>query len=339
MSSTKQIQFNPQTRFDWRGAGLRYYSYRYYLRNLFPHRVQKVSIDAGLTCPNVDGTVAVGGCNFCDNRSFSPSRRIREPDILRQIEEGIRRLKWRYKCDHFTAYFQPATNTYADVDRLRPLFQSAIAHPKVVGLAIGTRPDCLPEDILELLADLGRQTYLSVEYGMQTMHDHSLDWMNRGHHHDSMVDAMERSRNLGFEICAHIMLGLPTESTQQMLETAREVGRLGVNSVKIHNLYAVRNTPLGEQVLRGEVQLMERDEYISTLVDFLELLPPDIVVERISGDAPGDYFIGPSWCLDKPLVLKALNEEMQRRGSYQGSRFAAADTPDLAGGTSGLRED
>ena len=324
MASTNQIVFADRSLPRWREDGLKYYSYRYFLRSLFPHRVQKVSIDAGLTCPNVDGTVAVGGCNFCDNRSFSPSRRIRERDIVKQIDEGIRRLKWRYNCDHFTAYFQPATNTYAEVERLRSLYTAAISHPKVVGLAIGTRPDCVPDDVLELLQELAGETYVTVEYGMQTMHDHSLDWMNRGHHHDAMIDAMERSQDANFEICAHIMLGLPTENREQMLQTAVEVGRLGVHSVKIHNLYAVKNTPLGEQVLRGEVELMERDEYVATLVDFLELLPPDVVVERISGDAPGDYFIGPSWCLDKPLVLKALEAEFDARGSFQGQRWAAS---------------
>jgi len=153
---------------------------------------------------------------------------------------------------------------------------------------------------------------------MQTMHDRSLDEMNRGHHHDAMLDAVERSRGRSFEICAHIILGWPSESYDDMLATAREVARLPIDSVKLHNLYAVKKTELGEQVLRGEVQLMGRDEYVRTLVDVLELLPPRMVVERISGDAPGDYFIGPSWCLDKPGVLIALREEMERRDTWQG---------------------
>ncbi|MBW3597405.1 MAG: TIGR01212 family radical SAM protein, partial [Planctomycetes bacterium] len=203
----------------WRDAGLRYYAYNFYLRRRFGHRVQKVSIDAGFTCPNVDGTVAVGGCTFCDNRSFSPSRRTPRRSIPEQIDDGIRRLKRRYDCDHFLAYFQPATNTYAPVERLRPLYEEALAHPKVVGLAIGTRPDCVPDDVLDLLEELGRRTYLSVEYGMQTMHDRSLDWMNRGHHHDAFLDAMERSRGRGFEICAHVIIGLPGESRDDMLAT------------------------------------------------------------------------------------------------------------------------
>ena len=322
MTSTKQSPIDPTIRHNWREAGLRYYSYNYYLRQLFGYRVQKVSIDAGFTCPNVDGTVAVGGCNFCDNRSFSPSRRLPRQSILEQIDEGISRLKRRYDCDHFTAYFQPATNTYADVAKLRSVYFEALSHPKVVAMAIGTRPDCVPDEVLDLLDEIAARTYLSVEYGMQTMHDRSLDWMNRGHHHDAMIDAMERSQGRKFEICTHIMLGLPGESREDMLTTAREVARLGIDSIKIHNLYAVKKTPLGEQVERGEIQLIERNEYISILVDFLELLPPQMIVERISGEAPGDYFIGPSWCLDKPAVLKALKEELATRGSFQGKCFA-----------------
>ncbi len=307
---------------NWRAAGLRYYAYNYYLRQRFGHRVQKVSVDAGFTCPNVDGTVAIGGCTFCDNRSFSPSRRLPRQTLSEQIDEGIRRLKRRYDCDHFMAYFQPATNTYAPVARLRRVYDEALAHPKIVALAIGTRPDCVPDEVLDLLSEIAQNTYLSVEYGMQTMHDRSLDWMNRGHHHDSFLDAMERSRGRGFEICAHVILGLPGESHDDMLATARELARLRVDAVKIHNLYAVRRTPLAEQVERGDVHLMSRRDYVRTLVDVLELLPPTTIVERVSGDAPPDYFIGPAWCLDKPAVRLAIEEEFNHRNTWQGRRFA-----------------
>lgn len=309
----------------WRGAGLRFHSYNFFLRRKFGGRVQKVSIDAGFTCPNVDGTVARGGCTFCDNRSFSPSRRsprMSPRDVQGQISEGIRRLKWRYDCDRFIAYFQPATNTYAPVEKLRPLYEAAIDHPSVVGLAVGTRPDCVPDDVLELLQEFAGRTYLSVEYGLQTIHDRSLDWMNRGHHYDVFLEAIERSRERGFEICAHVILGLPGESHDDMLATAREVARLRLDSIKLHNLYAVKDTPLADQVARSEVRLMEQDEYIQTLVDFLELLPPEMIVERVSGDAPPDYFVGPAWCLDKPALRGALDFELVRRNSYQGKRFA-----------------
>lgn len=303
---------------DWRGAGYRYYAYGYFLRQGWGGRVQKVSVDAGFTCPNVDGTVAIGGCTFCDNRSFSPSRRLPRQKITEQIDEGIRRLKRRYNVDRFMAYFQPATNTYAPVDRLRSVYEAALEHPQVLGLAIGTRPDCVPDDVLELLEEFASRTYLSVEYGMQTIHNRSLDWMNRGHHHDAFLDAVQRSQGRGFEICVHAILGLPGETHEDMLATAREIARLPVDSVKIHNLYAVKNTPLADQVERGEVSLMNRADYVRTVVDFLELLPPRMLVERISGDAPPNYFVGPSWCLDKPGVLTALNAEFESRDTYQG---------------------
>ena len=250
----------------------------------------------------------------------------------------------RYRnCDDFLAYFQPATNTYAPVDRLRTLYEGALSHPQVVGLVIGTRPDCVPDDVLDLLEHIARSgssnsrdrapsrsdgrdrrrpgTYLSLESGMHTMHDRSLDWMNRGHHHDAMIDAVRRSRGRGFEIGAHVILGLPGESHADMMATSDELGRLGVDVVKIHNLYCVKNTLLADQVARGEVRLMERAEYMRTVVDFIERLPPTMIVDRISGDAPPDYFVGPSWCLDKPAVKAAVLAEFTRRGTRQGASY------------------
>jgi radical SAM protein (TIGR01212 family) len=321
MSSNK-FAVHHRSEMDWRAEGLRYFGYSYYLKQIFGHRVQRVSLDAGFTCPNVDGTVALGGCTFCDNRSFSPSRRLPRINIMDQLEDGMSRLKRRYKCNHFMAYFQPATNTYAPVDVLRPLFEQAITHPDVVALAIGTRQDCVPNDVLDLLEELGQKVPLTVEYGLQTIHDKSLEWMNRGHLYDSFEDAMERSVGRGFELCAHIMLGLPGETHADMMATAKAVADSDLDAVKIHNLYAVENTPMAAQVRSGEVVLMERDEYVSTLVDFLEVLPPSMVVERISGEAPGDFFIGPQWCLDKQGVLKAVKEEFERRDSWQGSKYA-----------------
>jgi radical SAM protein (TIGR01212 family) len=312
----------PETIPAWRAEGLRYFAQNFFLRRRFGHLVHKVSVDAGFTCPNVDGTVATGGCAFCDNRSFSPSRRLPRQSIADQIDEGIRRLGFRYRAQHFLAYFQPATNTYAPISRLRTVYEEALAHPQVVGLAIGTRPDCVPDDVLTLIEELASRTYLSLEYGLQSIHNRSLDWMNRGHHYDAFLDAIERSRGRGFEICVHVILGLPGESRQDMLATARELARLQVDAVKIHNLYAVRNTPLAEQLARGEVRLMARDEYMTTLVDFLELLPPTCVVERISGDAPPDYFLGPGWCLDKPGVRAAVRAELERRDTWQGKKYS-----------------
>lgn len=311
------------TAYDWRAAGRSYYAYNEFLRRRFGGRVQKVSVDGGFTCPNVDGTVATGGCTFCDNRSFSPSRRQPRLGITGQIDEGIRRLKLRYKVDRFMAYFQPATNTYGPLAKLRRLYEEALAHPQVVGLAIGTRPDCLPNDVLDLLTELATRRYLSLEIGLQTMHDRSLVWMNRGHDHAATVDAFDRARGRGFELCTHVMLGLPGETRDDMLATAREVARLGVDAVKIHNLYAVGRTPLGEDVQAGRVRLMELDEYVEIAVSFLELLPPTTLIERVSGEAPPKYLIGPQWCLDKPAIRAAIEAEFARRGTFQGRLYAA----------------
>jgi hypothetical protein len=304
---------------DWRAAGLRYFAYNFYLRNRFGERVHKVSLDAGFTCPNVDGTVATGGCVFCDNRSFSPSRRLPKVPIRSQIDRGIRALAARYRCQRFLAYFQPATNTYAPVDRLRSLYEDALAHPQIAGLVIGTRPDCVPPQVLDLLEELAQRTYVSLEYGLQTIHDGSLDWMNRGHHYDAFVDAIERSRGRGIELGAHVILGIPSETAEDMLATARELARLDLDAVKIHNLYAVQHTPLAEWVAQGKVRLLEFNEYVPLVVDFLERLRPRCVVERLMGDAPPEYLVGPRWCLDKPAVLAAIAQEFERRNSWQGS--------------------
>jgi radical SAM protein (TIGR01212 family) len=310
---------------NWREAGLRYNTLNHHFRGIFGERVQKVSLDAGFTCPNVDGSVTTGGCTFCDNRSFSPSRRIPRQDIMDQLEVGITRLQSFYKVKQFIAYFQPATNTYAPVEKLRPLYEAPLSHPQVVGMAIGTRPDCVADDVLDLLDEVAAKTYLSVEYGMQTMHDRSLDWMNRGHHHDTFLDAMHRSKNRGFEICAHVILGLPGESHEDMLETARELARVKVDAIKIHNLYAVKNTELAVQLERGEVTMLDRDNYVRAVVEFLELTPPSVVVERVSGDAPPDYFVAPQWCQDKPAVRDAIASEMEKRDTWQGAAVDDAD--------------
>jgi hypothetical protein len=283
-----------------------------------------VSLDAGCTCPNRDGTLARGGCIFCDPESFSPSRRRRLVSLSAQLEEGICRIRARHAgADRFVAYFQPATNTYGPLARLRGLYEEALEHPGVVGLAIGTRPDCVGDAVLDMLAELSARTWVTIEYGLQTSHDRTLDWLGRGHHVDAFLDAAERSRRRGLEIAAHVILGLPGESRRDMLATARLVVQAGVGSVKLHNLYAVRNTRLAELLAAGQVRLPEREEYVGYVADFIEALPPDCVVDRLSGDAPPQYLVGPQWCLDKAAVRAAVEAELVRRDSWQGKRVGA----------------
>ncbi len=309
----------------WQQEGLRLNAFGRTLRRRFGGRVQRVSLDAGFTCPNVDGALTSGGCNFCDNRSFSPSRRVRLQRVSEQLSVGIEKVTKRYdRVQGFIAYFQPATNTYAPVEQLEEIYQLALsADPRVVGIAIGTRPDCAPESVLELLQRLAKNHAVSLEYGMQSVHQASLDWMNRAHSHADMVNAIDRSRGRGFECCAHVILGVPGEDHAMMMQTADEIGVLGFDSIKLHNLYSVQGTPLGEEVLAGKVKMMAREDYIRTVVDFLERIPPTTVVERVSGDAPPNFLIEPKWCLEKSALRIEIDAEFDRRGTRQGDRFVA----------------
>jgi radical SAM protein (TIGR01212 family) len=304
----------------------RYYALSRFLRERFGTRVQRVTIDAGFTCPNVDGTVAVGGCVYCDNRSFSPNRRQPRTPVRAQVERGMRILERRYGVQRFMAYFQAATNTYAPVDRLRRLYDEALVDARVVGLAIGTRPDCVPDEILDLIESYAPDRYVCLELGLQTVHDRTLDWMNRGHHFDAFVDAVKRCHGRGLDLCAHVILGLPGESGDDMLATADALAALPLHGVKIHNLHVVRDTPLAQQYATGRVHVLTRDQYVQIVCDFLEKLPPGMVIHRLSGDAPPDYLLAPEWCLDKPTLLRHIREELVRRDSWQGRRYRADAT-------------
>jgi radical SAM protein (TIGR01212 family) len=305
-------------------AGRRYYPFSRFLRERFGGRVFRVTVDAGFTCPNVDGTVAVGGCVYCDNRSFSPNRRLPRTTVREQVRRGVAILQKRYRADRFLAYFQAATNTYAPVEKLRQLYDEALDNPQIVGLAVGTRPDCVPAPVLDLLQSYARDRYVLLELGLQTIHDRSLDWMNRGHHFESFVDAVQRSQGRGLDSCAHVILGLPGESREDMLATADALAALPVKGVKIHNLHVVRDTPLEGMFRAGSVRMLELAEYVEVVCDFLERLPPTMVIHRLSGDAPPDYLVAPAWCLDKPALLRAVDAELARRSSWQGRHFAGA---------------
>ena len=294
MSGLDNLVETDENRMAWQDEGLLFNAFGASLKRQFGGRIQRVSIDAGFTCPNVDGAVARGGCNFCDNRSFSPSRRVRLKRVSEQLLSGIRTVSERYdKVKGFIAYFQPATNTYAPAEQLAEVYRLSLGvDDRVVGIAVGTRPDCVPNSVLDLLEAIARETYVSLEFGMQTIHEPGLKWMNRAHDHASMINAIDRSRGRGFECCSHVILGIPGETHAMMMETADEVNRLGFDAIKLHNLYAVKGTPLGEDVKSGKVELMEFKDYIQTVVDFLEKISPTMIVERISGEAPSGFFGG-----------------------------------------------
>lgn len=306
---------------DWRKSGLRYYTLNRFLRWIFGERVWKVSVDGKFLCPNIDGTAGRGGCIYCNIASFSPSRRLGIRSVSEQITEGIRWVEKRYGVQRVLAYFQPATNTYASVQRLRALYEEALANPAVVGLCIGTRPDCVPNEVLDLLAELSQRTWLSVEYGLQSIHDRSLDWMNRGHHFDAFADAVERSHQRDLRIGVHLILGLPGETPEDMRATAKTIAQMRLHSVKLHNLYAVQGTRLADMLAAEEIRLPTREEFVDYVVDFLERTPTTCVVDRIGGDAPSNFFLAPDWCLNKSAVRQAIEIEFEHRNTWQGKRF------------------
>jgi radical SAM protein (TIGR01212 family) len=302
----------------------RYRAFSRFLRQRFGGKIYRVTIDAGFTCPNVDGTVTTGGCVYCDNRSFSPNRRLPRATVSAQVERGVDLMGRRHGAEQFLAYFQAATNTHAPVEKLRRLYDEALAHPRIVGLAIGTRPDSVPDPVLDLLQGYARSRYVCLELGLQSIHDRSLDWMNRGHHYDAFLDAVARCQGRGLDLCAHVILGLPGESWDDMLATADALAALPVQGVKIHNLHVVRRTPMEVMYHAGQVRMLERDEYVQLVCDFLERLPPEMVIHRLNGDAPPDYLVAPLWCLKKAELLRKIEEELQRRDSWQGKQSKPA---------------
>jgi radical SAM protein (TIGR01212 family) len=292
-----------------------------YLKERFCARVQKVNLDAGLTCPNRDGRVGVGGCLYCNARGSGTGASSQGLSISRQLEEGIARLSRRYGASRFIAYFQSFSNTYAPVETLRDLYQEALAFPGVVGISIGTRPDCLSPEALDLLADLARDRLLWLELGLQSAHDETLRLINRGHDVACFTQAVRAAADRGLEVVAHVILGLPGEGPGEMAATARYLGSLPLQGVKIHLLYVVRGSAL-EGLYRSEsYRPLEEKAYISLAADFLELLPPHLVIHRLTGDPHPEELVAPAWCRDKSRVLTAIREELTRRGSRQGSAW------------------
>jgi len=281
-------------------------------------RLRKVTLNGGFTCPNLDGTKARGGCTFCDNRSFSPSAGHRGKSITAQLEEGMEYLRSRCRAEKFIAYFQTYSGTYAPVERLRSLYEQVLAHPDVVGLAIGTRPDCITPEIVSLLEDMGSRTYLSLELGLQSAFDESLARVNRAHTFGDFSRTMELCDGRNFDLCIHVILGLPGESAAHYRRTACALNRWKYHSLKIHPLHVVKGTVLAGQYLAGEFHPLDRVEYLAGLVDFLERVPPDVGVQRFTGDAPKEMLLAPQWCAEKAALREEMIREFRKRGTWQG---------------------
>lgn len=300
----------------------RYFTYRSYLKRQFSKQVFKIPLDAGMTCPNRDGRVAVGGCTYCDNASFSPHIPGPSMTIARQLEEGIRFYRGRrFGGERFIAYFQSYTNTYAPTHRLRLLYDEALAHPDIIGLSVATRPDCVGDEILDLLSEYHRKTHLFLEIGLQSMHDETLRRVNRGHTFSDFTDAVKRIKRRGMRLCVHIILGLPGENKQQMLETARVLSSEPIDAVKITHLYVPVGAPLADAYRRGEVSVLGLEEYLELVCDVLESLPSHVVIERLMGELSGPDILAPRWGATKAEILRGVEAVFERRGTRQGSAF------------------
>lgn len=305
----------------WRQNGARYYPLSAYFKREFGGVVRKISVDAHFSCPNVDGTVGRGGCIFCDAVSFSPSRQFGLEEIDAQIDDGIQKLQRRFDADKFIAYFQPSTNTHAPLETLKKAYEIALRRPEVVGLAIGTRPDALPEPVLDLLEEIASRKWLALEIGLQTAKDETLKFLNRGHDFATFADAVYRAKRRGLRLGTHIMLGLPGETRDDMRRTARLVAEIGFHSLKLHHLYVVKNTRLARFWQNGEIQLPTLEEYAESVVDFLELQSPETVVERVAGEASEEYLLAPPWTAIKHAGRNAVDVAFRRRNSFQGKFF------------------
>lgn len=296
----------------------RYNLFSEHLKQRFGGRIHKISVDAGFSCPNRNGTRSLPGCLFCDPGGSGATGIERGLPVAEQLETGKEIMRRKYKAQRFLAYFQPFSNTFAPVEKLRSLYDEALAVPDVVGLSVGTRPDCLPAEVLDLLAGYQRCTYFWLELGLQSVHDATLAFLRRGHDYATFLAAYREAKARGLRVCVHVILGLPGESREAILATADEMARLQVDGIKIHLLHVLRGTPLGDLYEQGGIPVLGQAEYVTLAADFLTRLHPDTLVHRLTGDGPRDLLLAPLWSLNKWEVLNAIDGELVRRDLRQG---------------------
>ena len=296
----------------------RYNAFSAELKRVFGCRVHRISVDAGFTCPNRDGTIGTEGCIYCGAAGSGSFGIARGLPVAAQLEDGKEVMVRKYKAKKFIAYFQPYSNTYAPVERLAALYDEALAVEDIVGVIVGTRPDCLPPATLDLLAEYARKCWFWLELGLQTPHDRTLRQINRGHDYAAFVAALSACRERGIRACTHVILGLPGENREEMLATAGILNELKVDGVKLHLLHVMRGTRLEQMYERGELRVMERDDYVGLVCDFLERLDPQVSIQRLTGDGGRDL-VAPLWSLAKFEVLNAIDVELERRGTRQGA--------------------
>jgi len=295
-------------------------------------RVLKLPINAGLSCPNRDGTFGTSGCTFCAEDGSAAPTTGSSPSIIEQMRFARSSFKRSDAETRYIAYFQAYTNTHAPVPVLRSLYDSALSDKDIIGLMIGTRPDCLPDDVLDLIASYRKKDFeLWLEIGMQTMHNRSLDYLNRRHSHGSTVDAVMRAARKQIPVCVHVILGIPGESWQDMMDTAEEISSMPVMGVKIHHMHVIRGTRLEELYNRGDFKTLSLREYVSCVCDFIERLRPDIILHRLMGDRESGTLVSPLWSLRKGTVIQSIEDEFKRRGTFQGFMVDPFTEHDLPG--------
>ena len=302
------------------GTEKRYNQYSAYLKQKFGAKVYKITLDAGFSCPNRDGILSNCGCIFCDDGGSFSQAHSNRITIEEQILTGIETLSKRFKAEKFLSYFQAFTNTYKPVTELEKIYNSALQHPDIVGISIGTRPDCVDDEKLKLISGYTKDYYTWIEYGLQSVHDKTLKWINRGHDYDCFLKAYEKTKNYGINICLHLILGL-NETYEEMIETAEKVAKLEPEGVKIHMLCALEGTKIADLYNKGELNFMSEDEYINLCCDYLELLPPQTTIHRLAGNGLKKNLVAPKWLGKKLDALNKIDRELECRNSWQGCKF------------------
>ncbi|MDR0538598.1 MAG: TIGR01212 family radical SAM protein [Tannerellaceae bacterium] len=298
----------------------RYKDYGAFLKEHFQTKVQKISINAGLTCPNRDGRKGKGGCTYCNNQTFSPEYCLTGKSVGEQMQEGIEFFSRKYPAMQYLAYFQSYTNTYGDEKRLFSLYEEALHHPSVVGLIIGTRPDCMSENLLDYFANLSQNRFVMIEYGVESSLNRTLVRINRGHTFDESKDAILRTANRSLLVGAHLILGLPGETREEILSHADAISRLPLATVKLHQLQIIRHTKMAQEYADAPEQfyIPGVDEYIDLAIDFIERLPPSIAVERFISQSPSNLLIAPCWGMKNHVITAKIEKRMEERGAKQG---------------------
>ncbi len=309
----------------------RYYDYATFLRQYFEGKVQKISVDAGFTCPNRDGLISHGGCTFCNNHTFNPEYCRKESSITQQLQEGIRFFRRKYPSMQYLAYFQAYTNTYAPLDVLAAHYEEALSVPGVVGIIIGTRPDCMPSELLQYLSQLARHTFVTVEYGVESTCDRTLQRINRGHDFATAAHTIRRTAEAGIITGAHLILGLPGESRTDMLMHAQRLSQLPLHTIKLHQLQLIKGTAMGHEYTEHpeHFNIPDIDTYIDLAIDFTQHLTPHIAIERFASQSPASLLIAPRWGIKNYELTARIIRRMKQRNAWQGQLYDRQAQPEI----------